>query len=127
MPLNQHHTVRCNLLTLFCTSLLLLGCGEPNSSGTPNPRSMMPENADLAALYQRSCYACHVNTGSRAPLTGDAKAWQPRLEQGMNQLLNHVIDGFGGMPPLGMCMDCSAEDFEALIHFMATPAEDAQP
>jgi cytochrome c5 len=32
-----------------------------------------------------------------------------------------VINGFGGMPPLGMCMDCSAEEFEALIVFMASP------
>ena len=88
---------------------------------------MMPEDANLAALYQRSCYACHVNAGSRAPLTGDAKAWQPKLEKGMETLLTHVIDGFGGMPPLGMCMDCNAEDFEALIHFMATPAEATHP
>ncbi|BFM10891.1 cytochrome c5 family protein [Simiduia litorea] len=123
---SQRDSIKRLALALL-TGLLLLGCGEPAPTGAQDPRSMMPKDANLAALYQRSCYACHVNAGSRAPLTGDVNAWQPRLEQGMDQLLTHVIDGFGGMPPLGLCMDCNAEDFEALIHFMATPAEAAQP
>lgn len=39
----------------------------------------------------------------------------------MDQLLDSVIDGFGGMPPMGLCMDCDADQFEALIDFMVTP------
>ena len=31
----------------------------------------------------------------------------------------NTINGFNGMPPLGMCMDCGEEEFVALINFMA--------
>ena len=41
------------------------------------------------------------------------------MEKGMNTLVDNVVNGFGGMPPFGLCMDCSAEEFEALILFMA--------
>jgi len=37
----------------------------------------------------------------------------------MPAMIDSVINGAGGMPPLGMCMDCSEEQFEALIRFMA--------
>ena len=62
-----------------------------------------------------------------APLTGDEKAWMLRYEKGMPLLVDNVINGFGGMPALGLCMDCSADEFEALIAFMAEPAEGEQP
>ena len=55
-----------------------------------------------------------------APLAGDEAAWAPRLNKGMDTLVNIVVNGSGGMPPLGLCMDCSAEQFAALTQFMAT-------
>jgi cytochrome c5 len=54
-----------------------------------------------------------------APLTGDKSAWAARLEKGMNTLVDNTVNGFGGMPPYGLCMDCDADQFEALIRFMA--------
>ncbi|MBE0763098.1 cytochrome c5 family protein, partial [Escherichia coli] len=48
---------------------------------------------------------------SGAPLTGDAAAWAPRLAQGIDTLLDHSINGYKGMPPMGMCMQCSEEQF----------------
>ena len=43
-----------------------------------------------------------------------------RMQKGMDVLVNNVISGIGGMPPYGLCMDCSADEFEALIEFMAS-------
>jgi cytochrome c5 len=60
-----------------------------------------------------------VLSSSGAPLTGDTAAWQPRMQQGMDTLLQHVVEGFGGMPPLGLCFECDEQQFEALIEFMA--------
>lgn len=37
----------------------------------------------------------------------------------MRALLGNVVNGIGGMPPYGLCMDCSATDFRSLIRFMA--------
>ncbi|NIB42559.1 cytochrome c5 family protein [Pseudomaricurvus alkylphenolicus] len=81
--------------------------------------AQVPEDAYIAELYEDSCMACHASEHSGAPLAGDKAAWTPRLKQGMEQLLNNTIDGIRGMPALGSCADCTAEDFEALIAFMA--------
>jgi len=39
----------------------------------------------------------------------------------MDTLVNHVTNGFNAMPPRGLCMDCTAEQYKALITFMSTP------
>jgi cytochrome c5 len=102
---------------------LLAACGDPDSRAAPqleaSSRRRIPADAELAAIYQRSCRSCHTIAATGAPLTGDATGWAPRMDKGMDVLLDNVINGFGGMPPLGLCMDCSAGQFEALIRFMA--------
>ena len=80
---------------------------------------MRPSEPEIAAIYERSCRSCHTIAASGAPLTGDKLAWAPRMDKGMDVLVDSVINGFGGMPPFGLCMDCSAQQFEALIQFMA--------
>ncbi len=73
--------------------------------------------------YDRSCKICHAAGVANAPKTGDAEAWAPRLEKGMDALVASVEKGMNAMPPKGMCTDCSAEEFKALIEYMAKPAE----
>ncbi|TNE36569.1 MAG: cytochrome c5 family protein [Alphaproteobacteria bacterium] len=80
---------------------------------------LLPSDPYLAELYADTCMACHGNPDSGAPMTGDTAAWEDRLAQGEDVLLEHVIDGFNGMPPLGSCVDCTEEDFLDLIDFMA--------
>ncbi|WP_256670138.1 cytochrome c5 family protein [Pseudomonas sp. L-22-4S-12] len=103
---------------------LLGGCGEEAPARTSDAQAV-PADAALAQLYGASCRQCHANPAAGAPLTGDAVAWAPRLAKGMDTLLEHSINGFQGMPPMGLCMQCTAEEFQALIEFMATakPAE----
>jgi cytochrome c5 len=33
--------------------------------------------------------------------------------------VQHVTQGFKAMPPRGLCMDCSAEDYQAIIQWMS--------
>ena len=107
-------------LTLLLIGLSLWTSGCDNTQNhNPDSRSLQPNDANMAALYQRSCFACHATAASNAPLTGDAQAWAPRMAQGMDTLINHVVDGYKGMPPMGLCMDCNSDDFEKLILFMA--------
>ncbi|NKI18355.1 cytochrome c5 family protein [Spongiibacter sp. KMU-166] len=73
----------------------------------------------VADRYKKSCYACHGFGANGAPKTGSAEDWAPRLEKGMDTLVKHAAEGFGTMPPKGLCFDCSNEDFKALIEFMA--------
>ncbi len=69
-------------------------------------------NADKLALAAKQ---------AGAPKTGDAEAWKPRLDKGMDVIVASVTNGLNAMPPKGMCMDCSEEDYSALIKYMATP------
>ena len=113
-------------LTLVLLSALLVACGGERVDGSvanleTASRALAPADALLAETYNRSCRSCHTVAATGAPLTGDASAWAQGYEKGMGTLVDNVINGFGGMPALGLCMDCSAADFEALIAFMATP------
>jgi cytochrome c5 len=88
---------------------------ETDASARPGP--------DAMHLWSRSCALGHVDGNAGAPRVGHPEEWQPRLAQGMDVLLDHTVNGFNKMPPLGYCMACEAEDFRALIDFMAGTAE----
>ena len=72
--------------------------------------------------YNRTCRICHANGVGGAPKTGDVDAWRPRLEKGMESLIRASNKGLNGMPPKGMCYECSDQDYEALISYMSTSA-----
>lgn len=100
---------------------LLTACDNPPK---PPPEraaaaAAMPADPALAQVYDTSCKLCHANPASGAPLSGDKAAWSPRIAQGADTLLDHSINGYNGMPPMGLCMQCSEEQFLALISFMA--------
>lgn len=115
--------------TLVMAGLLCLvtACGDKAPEVTPEERNaivaeaeeLMPADPELAEIYEYSCYSCHANPQTGAPLSGDVAAWEPRLAKGMDVLLDNTINGFEGMPPLGMCMDCTEDQFVALIEFMS--------
>jgi cytochrome c5 len=76
--------------------------------------------AAAPAKYGATCFACHGTGAAGAPMTGDAAAWKPRLEKGMDTLVTHAKNGLNAMPPRGLCMDCTDEEFKELIIFMST-------
>lgn len=110
-------------LSLLCVVLALAACGrDPGPvTATAAVAGAAPAVAatPLQALYDRSCGSCHSVPGSGAPQRGDAAAWAPRLAQGPEALLDHTLNGYKAMPPLGACMDCDEEQFRALIGHMA--------
>ena len=73
--------------------------------------------------YNKSCAVCHAQGVACAPKTGDAAAWAPRLEKGMEAMLASVKNGLNAMPPRGMCFDCSDAEYQALITYMIEPTE----
>ena len=79
-----------------------------------------PSNPALASLYDRSCISCHSVEGAGAPLTGHKADWDARLAaRGIKGLLEVTKAGKATMPAMGTCLDCSDEDFVALIKYMA--------
>ena len=94
--------------------VMATGCAEPVQYQPAEPlddRTM--------AMWTESCALCHVSGEAGAPRTGVLEEWQPRLEQGQDQLIRHTIEGFNMMPPLGYCMGCETADFARMIEFMA--------
>ena len=63
---------------------------------------------------------CHSAGAAGAPKTGDATAWKPRMDKGMDALVASVDKGMGAMPPKGMCFDCTPDEYKALIEYMST-------
>lgn len=78
----------------------------------------MAASASVEDTYKTSCTFCHSTGAAGAPKTGDAAAWAPRLEKGMDALVKSSREGLNAMPPKGMCNTCSDEDFKALIEYM---------
>ena len=71
------------------------------------------------SVYQKACRACHDTGVAMAPRKGNADDWAVRLQLPMKTLVNSVVHGKGAMPPGGMCVDCTAEDYEAIIRYMS--------
>ncbi|WP_339513310.1 c-type cytochrome [Pseudomonas sp. RL_15y_Pfl2_60] len=73
---------------------------------------------DPEAVYAKACAACHNGQLPMAPKKGDKAAWEPRLAKGTDALVASVTNGLNAMPPRGLCMDCTAEDYKAVIKLM---------
>lgn len=93
-------------LLLLATSTVLLACSVQAAQ-------------DPEVVFNRSCGACHSGQLPMAPKKGDAAAWKPRLDKGMDALVQSVTNGLTAMPPRGLCNDCSAEDYQATIEWMS--------
>lgn len=93
---------------------------RPSQALIAHAGGALPEDVDLAAIYQRSCMMCHARLGTGAPLTGNAAEWSRRKAQGgIENLLNSTKRGINAMPAMGLCADCSDDQLIALIAFMA--------
>lgn len=103
---------------LALAGLTLCACG-PKAPQPGRLFALAPADPRLAELYEGACKTCHINPASGAPLTHDAKAWEGRWKQGEAVMLDHVIQGYKGMPALGQCAACTPDDLMALTRFMA--------
>jgi cytochrome c5 len=78
--------------------------------------------ADGEAVYNQACMACHAQGVAGAPKLGDAEAWAPRIEKGIETLHDHSINGFQGeagvMPPKGGFTNLSDEEVMAAVDYM---------
>jgi cytochrome c5 len=94
------------------------------AAGEPEP---VAETLSGPQVYNAACLACHGAGIGGAPVLGDADAWGPRIEQGMETLVGHAINGYQGeagyMPPKGGRVDLSDEEVAAAVEYMVAEAE----
>lgn len=110
----------------FLLSMALLGLTVgPATAGDSTAGARPADQPEPAVMrkWSHSCALCHVDGNGGAPRIGHPEEWQARLAQGRDVLLEHTLNGFNNMPPLGYCMACEADDFRALIDFMAGAPE----
>jgi len=91
-------------------------CGVVVAAGPVTPRTG-------EEVYTQYCFACHSTGVSGAPVLGDIAAWQPRMDKGMDSLLETMRNGVNAMPPMGTCMNCSDEELQASLEHMASSGQ----
>ena len=73
-------------------------------------------------VYNGACLACHSTGAAGAPKLGDKAAWEPRMAQGLDGLVNSAINGKNAMPPKGGNPSWSDEEIRNAVTFMLDKA-----
>ena len=102
----------------------LIGSAEAEAAA-PSAAAPTPVDTVLSGpqVYNAACYLCHSAPGvGGAPVLGDLAAWQPRVEQGLDTLVRHAIEGYMGeagfMPAKGGRVDLSDEEVTSAVEYM---------
>lgn len=100
----------------------MIGQAESGSaSAAPaTPRLKVLTLVDGKRIYKQYCAACH-NPGSKymnAPIIGNKAAWDKITKQGMDQVIAHVLNGYGYMAPKGACNKCTDEEVIVATKYM---------
>lgn len=74
-----------------------------------------------AELYNNQCMACHATGLLNAPKYGDAAAWAPRIEKGLDTLTMHSAKGFNQMPAQAT-NGVTEEQIHAAVEYMVEAA-----
>ena len=106
--------------------------GEEAQASAPKIKTV-EEPAPVAAamsgpqVYNSACLACHGAGVAGAPILGNQEQWAPRIAQGLDVMIGHAINGFGGavgyMPAKGGRMDLSDEEVAAAVEYMVSEVQ----
>ncbi|WP_151669244.1 c-type cytochrome [Nitrincola schmidtii] len=75
-------------------------------------------HAEIEAIVDRHCQACHDAGLAGAPKMDDADNWAPRIATGVDAMTQTVISGKGAMPPKGTCFNCTDDQLRAAVEVM---------
>ena len=81
------------------------------------PEIAFEGSLDGEMIYNTVCSACHGTDALGAPQPGSAELTQ-RAENGMDSLMQNVLNGLNLMPARGGRADLSDEQVKAVIEFM---------
>ena len=82
--------------------------------------AQLSEGFNAQQKYMPSCFACHSTGAAGAPKVGAGMSaeWEPRLEKGLDAVVQNAINGINTMPAKGLCFDCTDEDLRAIVEYM---------
>jgi cytochrome c5 len=100
-------------------AVALVACTALGGCGGGGEDVAVAAAAPGETTYQRFCFSCHAAGVAGAPKTGDPVAWSPRVAKGEDALLASTVAGIPpGMPPRGMCLQCSDADLLDAVRYM---------
>jgi cytochrome c5 len=77
-------------------------------------------------VFAQVCKTCHETGLAGAPKVGDKAAWQPRIAQGEQALVQHATQGFQGktgvMPPKGGDTNLTDDEVHRAVVYLANQA-----
>jgi cytochrome c5 len=95
----------------------------PAQPQTAAAQPQKPGAADGKAIYDKVCFACHQVSVANSPRLGDKAAWAPRIQTGMDSLVQSVLKGKGAMPPKAGNPALSEAEARAAVEFMVSQAK----
>ncbi len=95
---------------------------KPAAPATPAAEAK-PAAVDGKAVYDKVCVACHAQSIAGSPRLGDKAAWAPRIQQGMDALVQSVIKGKGAMPPRAGNPSLTDAEARAAVEFMVSQSK----
>jgi cytochrome c5 len=100
---------------LLAAHFLALPCGAESPSYKSETR--VYNLAHGRVVFTNKCMRCHEGGRKGAPVFGDAADWAERLEQPLNTMIGHAINGHGRMPARGD-QDISDQDVAAAVAYV---------
>ncbi|MDO6824142.1 cytochrome c5 family protein [Marinobacter sp. 1_MG-2023] len=94
-------------------------CGE--AAAATETASAGPRSG--SEVYDAVCMACHTTGAAGAPVIGDTGAWAPRIDQGIETLISHALNGLNAMPAKGGCASCPDEEITAAVEHMVAESQ----
>jgi len=95
----------------------------PQAAAPAAPGAKPAAGADGKAVYDKLCFACHAQSVAGSPRLGDKAAWAPRIKQGMDALVQSVIQGKGAMPPKAGNPALTDAEARAAVEFMVSQSK----
>nr|WP_240457798.1 c-type cytochrome [Halomonas socia] len=99
-------------------------CGTAAAAESGDAAAENGNGIDGEAIYGRVCAACHDSGAAGAPMMDDADAWADRIDQGIETLYDHAINGIGAMPPKGGNPNLSDEEVMASTNYLVESVYD---
>jgi quinoprotein glucose dehydrogenase len=69
-------------------------------------------------IYEDFCAGCHSSGRNGAPRFGDLTQWGKISTKGMGTLIYSTKNGLNGMPPMGLCNDCTDEELKLAVEYL---------
>jgi len=82
---------------------------DPSAGGGPLPGEK---------AYESTCAVCHATDAMGAPVVGNKARWEKIMEQGIDTVYGHAINGFNGMPAKGGKASLSDDEVKVIVDYM---------